>query len=64
MDVVEKISDRIILISNGELIADGTFEELSNNNSNQSLEVLFSKLTGIGNQSALAEEIVNEIGKS
>lgn len=62
MDVVEKISDRIILISNGELIADGTFEELSNQNMNQSLEVLFSKLTGIENQSERAEKIVNEIG--
>jgi ABC-2 type transport system ATP-binding protein len=35
MDVVEKISDRIILISNGELIADGTVEVVSNSNSNR-----------------------------
>ena len=30
MEVVEKISDRIILINNGEIVADGNFEELKN----------------------------------
>jgi ABC-2 type transport system ATP-binding protein len=45
MDVVEKISDRIILIDNGRVIADGTFEELQQD-SKASLEQVFAKLTG------------------
>ncbi|MCT4590057.1 MAG: ABC transporter ATP-binding protein [Carboxylicivirga sp.] len=44
MDVVEKISDRIILIDDGKVIADGTFEELQQD-SNVSLEQLFARLT-------------------
>jgi ABC-2 type transport system ATP-binding protein len=59
MDVVEKISDRIILIANGEVVADGSFDELSQNNGNESLEKLFSKLTGNIDQSAKADDIVS-----
>lgn len=45
MDIVEKISDRIILINDGRVIADGTFDELKAGNA-KSLEQLFSELTG------------------
>jgi ABC-2 type transport system ATP-binding protein len=45
MDVVEKVADRILLINNGEIIADGTFEQLKQNNG-ETLEKVFSKLTG------------------
>ncbi|MBN2521332.1 MAG: ABC transporter ATP-binding protein [Bacteroidales bacterium] len=45
MDVVEKISDRIVLINNGVVIADGTFEQLKNENA-ETLENLFAQLTG------------------
>lgn len=62
MDVVEKISDRIILIANGEVVADGTFDELSTKNGNESLENLFSKLTGNTDQTARAGQIVHELG--
>jgi ABC-2 type transport system ATP-binding protein len=48
MDVVEKVSDRIVLINKGQIIADGTIEELRQD-SNQSLEQIFAKLTG-GNE--------------
>lgn len=44
MDVVEKVSDRIVLIDKGEIIADGTIEELRKD-SGDSLEKIFSKLT-------------------
>lgn len=44
MDVVEKISDRIVLINDGVVIADGKFEELKLDNS--SLEQVFARLTG------------------
>ena len=45
MDVVEKISDRIILINDGKVIADGTFDELKTENA-ETLEKLFANLTG------------------
>lgn len=44
MDVVEKVSDRIVLIDKGIIIANGTIEELKNN-TGDSLEQIFSKLT-------------------
>lgn len=47
MDVVEKVSDRIVLINNGTLVADGTIEELRKDSSD-SLEQIFSKLTSSG----------------
>ena len=46
MDVVEKLSDRIIIINKGEVVADGTFAELKNNATSGSLEGIFSNLTG------------------
>lgn len=44
MDVVEKVSDRIVLINNGSVIADGSIEELKNQQ-NTSLEQIFATLT-------------------
>lgn len=44
MDVVERVSDRIVLIDKGNIIADGTIEELRAE-SGDSLERIFSKLT-------------------
>ena len=46
MDVVEKISDRIIIIDKGTVIADGSFETLKNNAHAGSLENIFTALTG------------------
>lgn len=46
MDVVEKVSSRIILINDGQIIADGTFEELKGSYQEDSLEKMFARLTG------------------
>lgn len=46
MDVVEKISDRIIIIDKGEVIADGSFESLQHQAQKGSLENIFTSLTG------------------
>lgn len=48
MDVVEKISDRIILLDDGIVAADGSYQALKGEG-NDSLEELFSKLTN-GNE--------------
>ncbi|MCZ4695237.1 ABC transporter ATP-binding protein [Ancylomarina euxinus] len=59
MDVVEKISDRIILIDNGVVLADGSYAELNSEADNESLETLFTKLTGNSGHSETANEIIN-----
>ena len=59
MDVVEKISDRIILIDNGVVLADGSYKELNSELENESLENLFTKLTGNSGHSETANEIIN-----
>jgi ABC-2 type transport system ATP-binding protein len=46
MDVVEKISDRIVIIDKGEIKADGSFEELKSKAHEGSLESIFTSLTG------------------
>ncbi len=56
MDVVEKVSDRIMLINNGSIIADGTIDELRQG-SGDSLEQIFSRLTYSGNQVQKADDM-------
>lgn len=59
MDVVEKISDRIIIINAGDIIADGSFMELqAQREAGSSLEQLFGQLTGSDGQNTTAEEFI------
>ena len=58
MDVVEKISDRIVLINQGTVIANGTFEELKAQRESGSLEQIFNQLTGNNEHVQLAEEFI------
>ncbi len=51
MEVVERISDRIILLNNGKIAANGTFQEINQQVRSGSLESLFAQLTG-GDQAA------------
>lgn len=46
MDVVEKVSNRIILINDGQIVADGSFDELKGEHHDESLEKMFARLTG------------------
>ncbi|WHY78672.1 ABC transporter ATP-binding protein [Neobacillus sp. WH10] len=59
MDVVEKISNRIILINDGKIVADGTFNELKEQNKEGTLEQIFNQLTGFNEYRVLAEEFVS-----
>lgn len=45
MDIVEKVSDRIVLINDGVVLADGSFEALKQQQGDISLEKMFSSLT-------------------
>ncbi|WZL75084.1 ABC transporter ATP-binding protein [Clostridiaceae bacterium 35-E11] len=58
MDVVEKISNRIILLKDGQIVADGSFAELKGQSKEGSLEEIFNQLTGFNEHKAMAEEFV------
>ncbi|MDT8860543.1 ABC transporter ATP-binding protein [Alkalihalobacillus sp. MEB130] len=59
MEVVEKISNRIILISEGRIVADGSFEELKEQNTEGTLEEIFNQLTGFHQHREIAEDFVS-----
>jgi len=61
MDVVEKISSRIILINEGQIVADGSFEELKEKSRKGSLEQIFNQLTGFNRHKEIACEFINEL---
>ncbi len=56
MDIVEKVSDRIVLIDNGSIIADGTIDQLKRDNAD-TLEQIFSRLTSNGDQVRIADDL-------
>ncbi|MEY2903792.1 MAG: hypothetical protein RLY89_2898 [Bacteroidota bacterium] len=58
MDVVEKVSDRIVLINDGTVIADGSFEELQNQQGNQSLEKIFAHMTAKESLNNAADQLM------
>lgn len=60
MDVVEKVSDRIVLINKGSILANATIDELRQGGSD-SLEQIFAKLTSFGDQAAKADEFASAI---
>lgn len=59
MDVVEKLSDRIIIINQGQIIANGSFQELNGQAHGGSLEQIFTQLTGQGEQVTVANNFVD-----
>lgn len=59
MDVVERICDRIIIIDKGNIIANGTFDELQSMNKGKSLEGIFSRLTGSFGHADKAQDIIS-----
>lgn len=63
MDVVEKISDRIILIDQGTVIADGSFNDLNKLTNDANLEKMFTRLTGNTNHEEKAEAFINAFEK-
>ena len=58
MDIVEKVSDHIVLIHEGQVIANGSFEELQQHRGNDSLEKIFSDLTSTESPSIKADQLM------
>lgn len=58
MDVVEKVSDRIVLINQGEIIADGSFSSLQASQGQGSLEHIFAQLTATASLHDAASSLV------
>lgn len=61
MDVVEKISNRIVLLHDGRIVANGTFEELKMQNKEGTLENIFNQLTGFFEHEERAAEFISAI---
>jgi len=59
MEVVEKISNRIVLLADGRIAADGTFEELREQNKEGSLEDIFNQITGFDGHQEAADKFVD-----
>lgn len=61
MEVVEKISDRIIVLNNGVIAADGNFEMLKTLSKEGSLQDIFNQLTGFNEHEVIAKSLVDTI---
>jgi len=62
MDIVEKVSDRIILINEGCVVADGTFEELKKKDGDNTLEQIFAHLTADESLADASNKLLNAFG--
>lgn len=59
MDIVEKVSDRIILINEGSVVADGSFTELKQKQGDSSLEQIFARLTSSDSLNEASEKLMD-----
>jgi ABC-2 type transport system ATP-binding protein len=65
MDVVQNVCDRIIILSKGKVLADGSFAELQERlGKSESLENLFSKLTNTDDQVARADRFTRSLSEA
>lgn len=63
MDVVERVCDRIAILDHGRIVAAGSFEELAAQSQQSSLEQVFRKLTGGGDEAEQARRILAAIDR-
>ena len=61
LDVVEKICDRVLIIDNGNLIADGASEVLKKQTDEPTLEAVFRKLTGSAATTPKVDRIISAL---
>jgi len=58
MDTVEKLSDRIVLLNDGRVVADGSFDELKKD-ADGNLEQLFNEITGFDKHRSVASDFIS-----
>ena len=61
LEIVERISDRIIIIDNGKVIANDSFEKLKTMDKGNSLEQIFSQLTSESKYFSLADQLLDAV---
>lgn len=61
MEVVEKISDRIVVLNDGVIVADGDFEALKASGHQESLQDIFNQLTGFHEHDTIAAAMVDVV---
>jgi ABC-2 type transport system ATP-binding protein len=59
MDVVERVCHRIVIISEGKIVADGSFEQLQAMGKATSLERIFTQLTSQGGHEVVADKFIH-----
>lgn len=65
MDVVQNVCDRIVILNQGKVVADGSFAELQEQlGKSQSLEKIFSMLTNSVDQIAMASRFTRSISQT
>ena len=63
LDVVERMCERVVIIHEGRIVADGTVPELLSRTSEASLERAFNRLTATENLLARAEEFARVLSQ-
>ncbi len=58
MDVVERVCDRIVILGDGRIVADGSFEALQRRSGEASLEHIFTQLTSDGGHATAARDFI------
>jgi len=61
MDIVERVCDRIAIVDEGRIVADGTFKSLQSQVKAASLERIFTQLTSEGGHEQVARDFVRVI---
>ncbi len=59
LEVVEKLSDRILLLNEGKIVMDGTMLEVREKQSDSSLESIFNDVTGFHDHELLANKFIS-----
>jgi ABC-2 type transport system ATP-binding protein len=63
LDVVEKLCPRIIILSEGSIIAQGTSEEIAERAGEKTLEEAFCRLTGVKDARESARDFLEALGR-
>ncbi len=61
LDVVERVCDRVAIMAQGKLLVEGTPRELQQQHGTDTLEQLFTRLTGLSGLEARAESFAKNL---